>query len=146
MWVALLHDAVCAAFPSTARLPGLDRLDSRPFLREMLQHAPWVMWFGAIGSAIAWQLTPLLTIGLPLPAVLLSAGARARHASAMAGHRLYLVRMAMVMIKTVGGLYWGAAPEVRAALGLPTYGQDPATVRDEAFAARIIRPPCTGAL
>ncbi|MBM4342457.1 MAG: hypothetical protein FJ100_03655 [Deltaproteobacteria bacterium] len=144
MWVALLHDAVRAAFPSTARVPGLDRLDSRPFLRQLLRQAPWTLWFGAVGSAIAWQVTPVLTIGWPVPAAMLPAAARDRHANAMSGHGLYLVRMAMVMIKTVGGLYWGAAPEVRTALGLPLYGTDPATVRDEELAGRAIWPQSQG--
>ncbi len=143
MWVALLHDAMRAAFPTTARLPGLDRLDSRPFLRQLLQQAPWPLWFSAVGSALAWQATPLLTIGWPLPAVLLPAPVRDRHANAMATHRWYLVRMAMVMIKTVGGLYWGANPEVRTALGLPTYAADPQTIRDGTFAAHATgsQPP-----
>ena len=135
MWVALLHNAVTAAFPTTARLPGLDRIDSRTFLRQLLHQAPWTLWFGAVGSAVAYQLTPLLTIGWPLPALLLSASARDRHANAMACHRLYLVRMAMVMIKTVGGLHWGAAPQVRDALGLPRYGADPQTIRGDDLAA-----------
>jgi hypothetical protein len=43
--------------------------------------------------------------------------------------------MAMMMVKTVGGLVWGAAPEVRAALQMAPYPPDPGRHRDDAMAA-----------
>lgn len=136
MWTALVSSSLRATFVSTDKLPGLDRIDPAPAVATLLAQAPWVMWLGAVGSALAWQLLPLLTIGWPLPASLLPAKARDRHTQAMATHRIYLVRMSMTMIKTVGGLVWGAHPQVRAALTMPVYPPDPGTWRDEKFAAR----------
>lgn len=130
MFVALVHSAASAAFPAAAGLPGFADIDGRSFVRELLRRSPWTLWFGTVGSALAFQLLPLVTIGWPLPALLLPLGRRDAHAHAMATHRWYLVRMAMVMIKTVGGLHWGAHPQVRAALGMPSYPPDPQKWRD----------------
>ncbi len=133
MWVALVSASIAAALPSTPALPGLDTLHPDRFVRQFLRAAPWTLWLVTVGSAIAFQLTPLITVYWPLPALLLPATVRDRHANAMACHRLYLVRMAMVMVKTVGGLYWGAHPQVRKALGLPAYAPDPQSWRDAAL-------------
>ena len=133
VWVALLHDAVDAAFPTTSRLPGIDAATAKPYLRQLLRQAPWTLWFGAVGSALAFQILPIFTVFWPLPACVLPASVRDRHANALANHRLYLVRMTMVMIKTIGGLWWGAAPQVRDKLGIPRYAADPQTVRDDQF-------------
>jgi hypothetical protein len=56
----------------------------------------------------------------------------------MATHRIYLIRMAMTMLKTVGGLIWGAEPQLRAILHMPAYPADPGTYRDDQFTA--VRP------
>ena len=133
MWVALVSRSVAAALPGQAGLPGLDTVDPRPFVRSLLKSAPWTLWFGAVGSALAFEMLPILTVYWPLPALLLPIAVRDRHANAMAGHRLYLVRMAMVMIKTIAGLQWGADPQVRAAMGLPLYPADPQRWRDAAL-------------
>jgi len=133
MWVAMVSRAVAAAFPSAGGLRGLDVDDPRPFVRAVLRDAPWLMWIGTVGAALAFELLPVLTIGWPLPAFALPVARRHRHAHAMACHRFYLVRMAMMMIKTVGGLCWGADPGVRAALGLPAYPADPRSHRDRSF-------------
>ena len=45
----------------------------------------------------------------------------------MAGHRFYIVRQAMLLLKTVGGLVWGIQPEVRAALQIKPVPPDPGT-------------------
>lgn len=133
MWSFLVVTALRPCFPSTSKLPGLDAGTLAPAVRELLRQSNWTLWAGTVGSALAFHLLPLLTIGWPLPALLLPAAARDRHAHAMATHRIYLIRMAMTMLKTVGGLVWGADPRVRALLHMPAYPADPVTYRDDQF-------------
>jgi hypothetical protein len=80
MWTALVVATLRPAFPSTERLPGLDRLDARPMVRSLLVESTWTMWFGVVGTAIVYQLLPLLTVYVPLPAVLLPRSLADRHA------------------------------------------------------------------
>ena len=129
---ATIRWTLAAVFPSTERLPGLDRLDTDAALDEFLG-APALVRLGLLGSTLAFLLCPLLTIGWPLPAFLLPRAALDRHAAAMAASRIYLLRQAMLMLKTVGGVLWGGHPEVRACLGLPAYGPDPGTFRGDAL-------------
>ncbi len=138
MWTFLVASALRPCFPATQRLPGLDPHGTGPFVAELLTQANWTLWAGTVGSALAFHLLPILTIGWPLPALLLPRTALDRHAQAMATHRIYLLRMAMTMLKTVGGLRWGADPQVRAMLHMPAYPADPLTHRNDQFDA--VRP------
>ncbi|MBI5608157.1 MAG: hypothetical protein HY902_04700 [Deltaproteobacteria bacterium] len=136
MWTALVSSALRSIFVSTDELPGLDRVDPSPAVRGLLREAPAAMWWGTVGSALLFQILPLFLIGVPLPAAWLPARARDRHAQAMATSRIYLVRMAMVMLKTVGGLIWGQIPEVRTRLAMPLRPADPGTWRGDHFETR----------
>lgn len=138
MWTFLVVSALAACFPSTQLLPGLSRRRAGPAVNELLAQANWTLWAGTVGSALAFHLLPVLTVGWPLPALLLPRATRDRHAQAMATHRIYLLRMAMTMLKTVGGLLWGADPQLRALLHMPAYPADPGTHRDDRFNA--VRP------
>lgn len=133
MWTSLVVSALRITFPSTPQLPGLDQIDPTPQVRLILAQSNWTLWAGTIGSALAFQLLPIATVYWPLPAGLLPRQVQDRHAHGMATHRWYGVRMIMMMIKTVGGLVWGAAPEVRARLAMPAYPPDPGTHRDDAM-------------
>lgn len=144
MWTFLVVSALRPCFPSTQLLPGLAPQVATPAVRELLRRANWTLRAGTLGSALAFHLLPILTIGWPLPALLLPKTALDRHAHAMATHRIYLIRMAMTMLKTVGGLIWGAEPQVRAILHMPAYPADPGTHRDDQFTA--VRPGQTPAV
>jgi hypothetical protein len=47
------------------------------------------------------------------------------------GHRIYLVRQTVFLLKMVAGLCWGAHPDVRARLALRAYPADPGTWRTD---------------
>ena len=52
------------------------------------------------------------------------------HAHALATHPVYVIRQLIVLLKLMGGVFWGESPEVRAFLHLPAYPADPGTRRD----------------
>lgn len=121
--------ALAATFPSTAHLPGLDRIDTLPFLRQLSRESPLLIRLAMFGSVMVFHLSPLLTIGIPLPAFWLPRARLDRHVMKLATHRIYLLRQTMTMVKTIGGLVWGAHPDVRRALAMTPYQPDPGTWR-----------------
>lgn len=126
---ALLRFAVAAMFPGSDRYPSAADLGLDTFVVRFLHETSWLMWFACLGSAVAFHLSPVLTVFLPVPAVLLPARLLDRHAAAMADHPIYLVRQAAFLLKMVGGLHWAARPEIRTRFGLLPYPADPGTWR-----------------
>ncbi len=128
MRAAIVRWVLAVVFPSTAKLPGLDTLDVSEGLAEVFAGPP-LLRLGLYGAIFAFLISPVLTIGWPLPAPLLSRHRRDQHANAMSNSRWYLLRQSMMMLKTIGGLLWGAHPSVRAKLGFPAYTADPGSFR-----------------
>jgi hypothetical protein len=71
----------------------------------------------------------LLTVGWPLPAMLLPARLRDLHAQRVVASDRYLIRQAVFLLRLSGGMCWGMHPSVRARFALPPYPVDPGTVR-----------------
>jgi hypothetical protein len=129
MWLWLTRKALAATFPSTDQLPGLDRHDPTAALRHMVREAPLTIRAALFASVAVFHLSPLVTIGVPMPAFWLPAGLCDRHAYRLASHRIYLLRQTVLMLKTVGGLVWGALPAVRGGYGMGILPPDPGTFR-----------------
>lgn len=125
----LVRTAMVAFYPRTAELPGLDDTDIGPFLSQFRRETTFLMWLGVVASALLFHATPLFTVFLPLPAFLLPASLRDRHAAKMGSANLYLVRQAMLILKLPAGLCWGRHPEVRKRFAMPAYASDPDTWR-----------------
>jgi hypothetical protein len=125
----LVRSAMCALYPRTATLPGLEDCGVDDFLERFQRESPLLMWVGVLAGALVFHLTPLFTVFVPLPAFLLPASLLDRHASRIAGSDWYLVRQAIFLVKFPCGLCWGAHPEVRKRLALSAYPDDPGTWR-----------------
>jgi hypothetical protein len=115
---------LAVVFPSTPQLPGLDTIDSKPFIRQLHSEAPFTIRATLVVAVLLFNLTPLLTLGIPLPAFALSKARADEHAQRLSASPVYLLRQIMLMLKTIGGLVWGAAPDVRQKLTMPAYGED----------------------
>ena len=111
-------------FPSTPQLPGLDVIDCKPFLRQLNREAPFIIRATLIASVLLFNVTPVLTLGIPLPAFALSRARVDVHEQRLSESSIYLLRQIVLMLKTMGGLCWGAAPEVRQKLAMPIYAAD----------------------
>ncbi len=121
--------AVDAMYPTSEHFPGAMELGFRAWLDQFAREVPWLMWVGAVLGALVFQITPILTVRRPVPAVLLSRARLDEHAWRLAGHPIYLVRQANFLVKMIGGLFWGSQPVIRARIGLPPYPADPGTWR-----------------
>ena len=125
----LIKFAMCTMMPRTASLPGIADTDIDGFLRRLKKETNLLYWTGLVLGAIVFALTPLITIGVPLPAFALPQKALERHTERILGHRVYLLRQAAFLIRVSGGLCWGADAQVRARFALPPYPPDPGTFR-----------------
>lgn len=129
-WRKIVVRVLCTIFPDGERVPGLDPRRMARFLDTFLAESPPLLRLALHGSALAYLLSTPLTVGRLTPALWLGPRARDRHAQGVATHPLYLLRQAMLMLKTVGGLCWGADPTVRSRLGLAPYPPDPGSRRE----------------
>jgi len=128
-WRGVVARVLSATFPGTESTPGLTRAELDPFLERLAREAPWTLCRALDACVLLFLCTPPITIHRLQPALMLPAADLDRHAQALATHRTYAGRQCMAMIKTVGGMCWGADADVRRALGLTPYAPDPGTVR-----------------
>lgn len=125
----LVRSAIVMLYPRTPLLPGIEDCALDEHLAKFKSESPFLIWLGTVAGAIVFHLTPFMTVSLPLPAFLLPAKLRDRHATRITTTRLYLVRQAVFLVKLCAGLCWGADPEVRKRFALPPLGKDPGTWR-----------------
>lgn len=127
MW--LIRSAMCALMPPIDGLPGVGETGIDLFLARYLSETNWLTWLGVVGGTLIFTLTPLFTVGVPLPSFLLDAERLDRHADRIASHPNYLVRNLVMVLKLGAAFCWGADPAVRAHMNLPPYPEDPGTWR-----------------
>lgn len=118
-------------YPRTDDLPGADDCGLDAFLERYRSETTPLVWFGVVLGAVVFHLTPVFTVGVPLPAFALSPRLGDKHAHAIASTDRYVPRQAIFLLKLVAGLAWGQGAEVRARLGLRELPPDPDTWRTE---------------
>jgi hypothetical protein len=113
--------------PTSAAFPGLEACNLPAFVRRCNAEAPPLFKIALWASVAMWLASPIWTIYVPLPAVLLPRAWNDRHLRKMAGSRVYILRQVVLMLKQTGGACWGADPGVRKAAGMLPYPPDPGT-------------------
>ena len=121
----LVRFAMRAMLPRAAGLPGVEDTGLREFVPRLRRECAWLFWAGVVLGSVVFQLTPLFTILVPLPACLLTRRALDRHAAKLASHPLYFLRSPMMLIKVAAGYCWGAHADVRKLIGVSPYPADP---------------------
>jgi hypothetical protein len=125
----LIQHAMCALYPRTDALPGMEDADVAGFLARYRRESTTLMWIGLVMGTLMFVWTPLLTVFLPVPSFLLPKGLLDRHAHRVTGTRVYLVRQSIFLVKLAAGLCWGQHPDVRAKMALAPYPDDPGSWR-----------------
>lgn len=125
----LVRAAIVMLYPRVGDWPGAEDCDIDAFLERFRRETTGLMWLGVVLGAIVFQLTPLVTIFVPLPASLLSKDLADRHAERIATSNVYLLRQAIFLLKLVAGMVWGGHPSVRERFALPPLAPDPGTWR-----------------
>ena len=128
MW--LVKRAICALMPRTDGLPGAEDTELSEWIVRYRRETNFITWLGVVLGAIVFAITPLMTIGVPLPAFLLPEGLREKHAQRITKTNIYLIRQSVFVVKLAGGLCWGSHPMVRRIMNLTPYPEDPGTFRD----------------
>lgn len=125
----LIRSVMVTLYPRTDALPGIEDTGVDAFLVRFRRESSLLIWVGVLAGTFLFHWTPFLTVFIPLPAFMLSAGLRERHAARVLSSRIYLLRQAVFLVKLVAGFCWGADPVVRKKLGLEPYPADPGTWR-----------------
>ncbi len=125
----LIKFAMRTLMPRTEALPGIEDTELDAFLRRMRADAEPLYWLGLVVGALVFVLSPLLTVGVPLPAFWLPRALLDQHADRLLSHRVYLLRQAVFLVRLSAGLCWGADPVVRSRLALSPYAPDKGTFR-----------------
>jgi hypothetical protein len=125
----LVRAAIVMLYPRVGDWPGAEDCDLDEFLDRFRRETTALMWIGVVLGAVVFQLTPIVTVFVPLPASLLSKELANRHAERVATTNVYLLRQAVFLVKLVAGLVWGGHPSVRERFALPPLPPDPGTWR-----------------
>jgi hypothetical protein len=120
---------MCDLMPRTAGLPGIADTNVTGFLRRMQRESSRVYWTALVLGALVYALTPLLTVGVPLPVFALSPRLRMVHAERAPRLGIYLLRQAIMLVRLNAGMCWGADPWVRSRFALAAYPEDPGSYR-----------------
>ncbi|MGH7271802.1 MAG: hypothetical protein ACREJ3_15335, partial [Polyangiaceae bacterium] len=110
-------------------LPGIGDTDLVAFLRKMRAEAEPLYWLGLVAGAVLFAASPLLTVGVPLPAFLLPRSLLEKHAERILSHSSYTIRQGVFLVRLSAGMCWGADPKVRACFALAPCGVDAGTFR-----------------
>ena len=127
----LVRSAIVLLYPRTDVLPGAEDCDLDAYLERFQREAPLLIRSGVVAGALLFQISPIFTVHVPLPASLLPAHLADLHAERISNSNVYLVRQAIFLVKLIAGMAWGADPVVRAHFALPPMPPDPGTWRTE---------------
>jgi hypothetical protein len=126
----LIKFAMSTIMPRTEALPGIADTDLNGFLRRLRAESDSLYWWGLVLGAVLFAFTPLVTVGVPLPAFWLPRKLLERHAERLLSHPVYIVRQGVFLVRLSAGMCWGADPRVRAYFALAPYAPDPGTFRE----------------
>jgi hypothetical protein len=126
---AMIRSAMADLMPRAAGLPGIADTDVDGFLRTLRRDADLLYRLGLVLGALLYHLTPVLTVGIPLPAPLLPRRLREKHAARIVYTKIYALRQAIFLVRLNAGMCWGQDSGVRAHFDLPPYPPDPGTFR-----------------
>ncbi len=125
----LTKQAMELVMPSGGRLKGIGETDMDGFLDAWEADAPAAFRWGLVAGSALVMASPVLTIGVPLPANALSPRKRDEHIYKLSMHPVYMVRQVSFIVKMVAGLAWGQDPDIRRDCGVVAQGDDPGTWR-----------------
>lgn len=120
---------MCDLYPGDDELPGVESCDVDAFLERFARESNPTMYAGVVAGSVVYALTPVITIGKPLPSFMLSKEDRDKHAQAISSTDRYMLRQTAFLVKLVAGLCWGQHPTVREKMNLQPYPEDPGTFR-----------------
>ena len=121
--------SLIAFVPRYQNLPGIADTDLNAFLNKLQIEAPSTFFLGLRVAAFIFMFSPILTVGIPLPAQWLSASKLNKHAEKISESPIMPIRQMMMVQKMMAGLCWGEEEKVRAYFGMEPYKENPGTWR-----------------
>ena len=118
-------------YPASGDFPGIEDMGLDAYLDQFKAEAPALMYTGLVAGATLYQVSTMLTVGKPGPAMLLSDELREEHAQKITSTSNYPLRQSIFLVKMVAGMLWGKDERVRRKMNMEPYGADPGTWRSE---------------
>ncbi len=125
----LVRAAMCGLMPATGELPGVADAGIDTFLAQTRRETTPMVWTGLVLGALVYTISPVVTVYVPLPSVLLPRRLRDLHADRICTTRFYLLRQAVFLLKMYACMCWGQDAAVRRVLHVAPYPVDPGTFR-----------------
>jgi hypothetical protein len=111
--------------PAHDDMPGIFDTKAEDFLKEFKANAHPIMRLGFFLSVWVYALSPVFTIGIPLPAFLLSEQKRLAHLDKYANSRNFVFSQLWMLQKMITAMCWGMDDKVRAYYGYEPYPEEP---------------------
>lgn len=113
--------AMNEAMPRHGDMPGVMDTEVDAFLSEFNQHAHPIMRLGFFLAVWIYVLSPVFTLGIPLPAFWLSAEKREAHLKKYSNSHSFVFSQLWMLQKMITGMCWGADAKVRQYFGYAPY-------------------------
>ena len=127
---SLTRYAMELVLPAGGALEGAADTDVESFFDQVAQDVPLMVQAGVVAAAAMIVVSPVLTLGIPVPVFVLPERLRDEHVYRLSTHKIYLVRQLTTVLKMAAGMEWGRDPAVRAKVGAGEMGPDPGTWRE----------------
>lgn len=113
--------AMNEVMPRYGEMPGIEDTQVNAFLDEFNTHAHTIMRIGFFFCVWVYVLSPVFTVGIPLPAFWLSQKKREEHLKKYSGSRNFVFSQLWMLHKMIAGMCWGADAKVRTYFGYAPY-------------------------
>jgi hypothetical protein len=116
--------AMNEVMPSHGDMPGVIDTSVDDFLNEFKKHAHPIMRLGFFLAVWIYALSPIFTIGIPLPAMWLSEQKRKAHLRKYSSSKSFVFSQLWMLQKMITGMAWGMDDKVRAYFGYEPYPEE----------------------
>lgn len=116
--------ALNEVMPPHGDMPGITDTSVHDFLKEFKAHAHFIMRLGLLAAVWVYVLSPVFTLGIPLPAFWLSEKKRVEHMKRYSNSKNFVFAQLWMLLKMIAGLCWGKDDKVRAYFGYTPYAPE----------------------
>ncbi len=113
--------ALNEVMPPHDDMPGIVDTAVDDFLTEFKAHAHFIMRLGLFAAVWVYVLSPVFTLGIPLPVFWLSEKKRMEHLKRYSNSKNFVFAQLWMLLKMIAGLCWGKDDKVRAYFGYAPY-------------------------
>ena len=116
--------AMNEAMPSHGDMPGVNDTAVNDFLDDFKKNAHPIMRLGFFLAVWIYVLSPVFTLGIPVPAMWLSEKKRLDHLNKYSSSKNFVFSQLWMLQKMITGMAWGMDDKVRRYFGYDPYPEE----------------------